>query len=58
LGAERAFLGRFVGDAVFALEHARRERARGDSAGERGVVVDVEFEEVEEGVGDEVDGAV
>ena len=34
------------------------QRVRRDAAGERGVVVDVEFEEVEERVGDGGDGAV
>lgn len=33
-------------------------RPRGEPAGEGRVAVDVELEEVEEGVGDEVDGAV
>lgn len=32
--------------------------ARGQAAGQRGIVVDVELEEVEEGVVDGVDGAV
>ena len=41
------------------LRHRRRrEWFGGDAAGERGVIVDVEFEEVEERVVDEVDGAV
>ena len=31
---------------------------RGDAAGERRIIVDVEFEEVEEGVGYQGDGAV
>jgi hypothetical protein len=44
LGAERAFLGAFVRNAVFALEDAGRQRFRGDSAREWGIVVDVEFE--------------
>lgn len=35
-----------------------RERLGGDSTGQRRIVVDVEFEEVEEGVVDEVDCAV
>jgi hypothetical protein len=58
LRAQRAFLCRFVRDAVFALEDRGRERLGRDTAGERRVVVDVEFEEVEEFVGYEVDGAV
>jgi hypothetical protein len=58
LRPEGAFLGGFVRDAVFALEDAGRQRFRRDAAGQRGVIVDVKFEQVEEFVGDKVDGAV
>jgi hypothetical protein len=51
-------LCRFVGYAVFALEDGGRQGFRGNAAGQRGIVVDVEFEEVEEFVGYEVDGTV
>lgn len=46
--------------ALFKLifQHRWRERLRGYSAGQRRIVVDVEFEEVEKRVVDEVDGAV
>jgi hypothetical protein len=58
LGAEGALLGYFVRDAVLLLEDAGWERFRGDAACEGCVVVDVEFEEVEELVRDKVNCAV
>lgn len=58
LRAERAFLGGFVRDAVLLFEHAGGQGFGRDAAAEGRVVVDVEFEEVEEFVGYEVDGAV
>lgn len=36
----------------------RDQRVGGDSTGERGIVVDVEFQEMEKGVGDFGDGAI
>jgi hypothetical protein len=51
-------LRRFVGHAVFALEDGGREGFRRNAARQRGVIVNVEFEEMEEFVGHEVDGAV
>lgn len=58
LRAQDPFLRGFVRHAVFALEDGGRQRFRRNAAGEGRVVVDVEFEEVEELVGYEVDGAV
>jgi hypothetical protein len=51
-------LGGRICDAVFLFEDGGRQGSRRDAAGEGGIVVDVEFEEVEEGVGYEVEGAV
>lgn len=58
LRAEGAFLRGLVGYAVLLLENAGGEGLRWDAAGEGRVVVDVEFQQVEEAVGDEFDGAV
>lgn len=60
LGAHGAALLRDSVDAVFAAVAigGLRERVRGDAACQGRVVVDVEFEQVEQGVRDEVDGAV
>ena len=54
LTAEGPLLRRFVCVAEVLLQHGGRQGFRRDAAGERGVVVDVEFEEVEEGVGNVV----
>lgn len=47
-----------IADAVLLLEHAGGQRFGGDAAGKRCVVVDVEFQQVEELVRDEVYRAV
>ena len=54
LAAEGPLLRRFVCVAEVLLEDGGGKRFGRDAAGERGVVVDVEFEEVEEGVRDVV----
>ena len=48
----------FCAPLVILLHDARWKGLSGNAAGKRGIVVDVEFEEVEERVVDEVDGAV
>ena len=58
LRAQRALLATLIRHPVFVFEHAGWQGFRGDAARERRVVVDVEFEQVEEFVRYEVDGAV
>lgn len=58
LAAQRALLRALIRHAVLLLQDTGRQGLGRDPACERGVVVDVELQEVEEGVGHEVDGAV
>lgn len=58
LRAERTLLRHLIADSVLLLEHAGRQRFGRDTASEGRVVMHVEFEEVEELVSHEVDGAI